>query len=94
MIIIFIYLIPMCSVLCIVALVIQRRHFLMGLLALEGVILGLALLRVVIYPVELYSVIIILTMGACEARLGLRVMVIISRSFGNDLFLSVNSNKC
>lgn len=38
--------------------------------------------------------VIILTIGACEARLGLSILVIMSRSYGSDLIKSVSTNKC
>lgn len=38
--------------------------------------------------------IIILTFGACEASLGLRLIVLISRYYGRDILKSLNSIKC
>jgi len=38
--------------------------------------------------------IILLTFGACEARLGLRIIVIISRTYGADMLNSLSINKC
>ena len=38
--------------------------------------------------------IILLTFGACEARLGLSLIVIISRYYGRDIFKSLSTNKC
>lgn len=38
--------------------------------------------------------IIILTFGACEARLGLRIIVLISRTYGSDKLNSLTINKC
>lgn len=80
------------------ALLLQRRHFLIALLCLEGIILTLVLL----IPIILYSRnlavptvrIIILTLGACEASLGLRILVNISRSNGSDILKSITTNKC
>jgi len=94
MFVVFVYLIPICTFMCLFSMVIQRYHFLIRLLALEGIVLTLTLIRMVYYSVELYSIIIILTFGACEASLGLGIMVKISRSFGNDLFNSINIRKC
>lgn len=77
---------------------IQRQHFLMSLFSLEGIILTL----VAIIPLTLSLSnmpiatirIILLTFGACEARLGLSLIVIISRYYGRDIFKSLSINKC
>ncbi len=82
----------------ILALLIQRSHFLISLLCLEGI-----MLRTVLFiPLLIYSVslmlptirIIILTFGACEASLGLSLLVKISRSYGSDMISSISINKC
>ena len=81
------------------AFIIQRSHLLIALLCLEGIILTLVLL----IPSFLYLsninnilifALIILTIGACEARIGLRILVNISRAYGTDLFKSISLNKC
>lgn len=65
--------------------VIQRRHLLICLLALEGVILTLSLILVLQRSeVELFFIFVLVSMGACEARLGLACLVSIIRSYGND----------
>lgn len=82
-----------------VAFIIQRTHLLISLLCLEGMILSLVLIipSIItfsnIHSAAIYAV-IILTMGACEARLGLRLIVRISRASGSDLLKSVTTNKC
>lgn len=82
-----------------VAFIIQRSHLLISLLCLEGIILSLVLIipRILsyrnIYGATMYAV-IILTIGACEARLGLSLIVRISRSTGSDLLKSITTNKC
>jgi len=38
--------------------------------------------------------IILLTFGACEASLGLRIIVLMSRSYGSDMIKSLRINKC
>jgi len=76
----------------------QRQHFLISLFSLEGIILIL----VAIIPLSLTisnmpiitTSIIILTFGACEASLGLRLIVIISRYYGRDILKSLTTNKC
>lgn len=82
-----------------IAFIIQRTHLLISLLCLEGIILSLVLLipRILshsnIFSSTLFAV-ILLTLGACEARLGLRLIVNISRSYGSDIIKSITTNKC
>ena len=87
-------LIPITTPASISTLVLQRRHLLIALLALEGIILTLTLIIIMGSINELYFAIIILTFGACEARLGLSCLVAISRAFGNDNFKSISSISC
>lgn len=78
-----------------VTFVIQRRHLLMCLLALEGVILTLALILVLQRSeVELFFMFVLVRMGACEARLGLACLVSMMRSYGNDHIKILRSTKC
>ena len=80
------------------SLLINHSHFLIRLLCLEGIILSLVLL----IPTSLYIVsssyssirLIILRFGACEASIGLRIMVIISRQYGSDKIKNLSLNKC
>lgn len=44
-------------------------------------------------PITTISI-VILTFGACEARLGLRLIVIISRYYGRDMLKTLTTNKC
>nr|BDQ43923.1 NADH dehydrogenase subunit 4L [Metaphire megascolidioides] len=76
----------------------NQSHFLMTLLSLEGVTLSLVLF----VPLMLMNCtasnasmsVILLTFGACEASLGLGLMVSMSRSYGNDMLKSLTSTKC
>jgi NADH:ubiquinone oxidoreductase subunit K len=77
-----------------ISLSIQRQHILIILLILEAIILTLALMILLHYPSEIYSLIILISIGACEARLGLRCLVSITRSYGNDYISSLNKNIC
>jgi len=77
---------------------IQRQHFLISLFSLEGIILTLVAIiplsmSVTNMPLSTISI-ILLTFGACEARLGLSLIVIISRYYGRDIFKSLSTNKC
>lgn len=85
-------------VIILVTLVIQQRHLLMSLLALEGITLSLVLIVPLTLTLNIMplasSCIVILTMGACEARLGLALIVSASRKTGNDIINSLSINKC
>lgn len=85
-------------ILAILVLLIQYNHLLITLLALEGIMLSLVLYVPIIIifsrvPLAFLSL-IILTLGACEAALGLSLLVLIARSYGNDLIKSLSINKC
>lgn len=77
---------------------IQQHHFLISLFSLEGIILTLVAiipLSITVSHIPITTIsIILLAFGACEARLGLRLIVIISRYYGNDILDSLNTNKC
>jgi NADH-ubiquinone oxidoreductase chain 4L len=42
----------------------------------------------------IFTRIILLSIGACEARLGLALIVLMSRTYGSDKIQSVTANKC
>jgi NADH:ubiquinone oxidoreductase subunit K len=50
-------------------------------------------LSIINMPISTLSL-ILLTFGACEASLGLRLIVIISRFYGRDILKSLTINKC
>lgn len=87
-----------CSMSAMVALILNKNHLLISLLALEAFILRL----VIIIPLTLsiasaraiFTSIILLSIGACEASLGLALIVLISRTYGSDKIQSITANKC
>nr|QVX31166.1 NADH dehydrogenase subunit 4L [Drieschia cf. elegans BG-2021] len=91
-------LIPLCVVMTLTTMVIQRTHILMTLLALEAMILNLMLLALTVNSSssfsDLFLAMIILTFGACEAALGLACLVKMTRSFGNDSISSSSLSSC
>lgn len=94
-IIILVFLLPLVAILNLIS---NQTHFLITLLSLEGITLRLVLfvpltLSVISAPNTSVSV-ILLTFGACEARIGLSLIVLISRSFGTDILNSLTINKC
>nr|YP_009171126.1 NADH dehydrogenase subunit 4L [Drawida japonica]AIR76351.1 NADH dehydrogenase subunit 4L [Drawida japonica] len=92
---IYIFLMPVVAML---NLILNQYHFLMALLSLECITLSLVLF----IPISLSMIsspnlslsILILTLGACEASLGLSLMVMMSRSYGTDMLKSLTMNKC
>lgn len=87
-----------CSLLAITGLIINRKHLLIALLYLEAFILRLVIL--IPFSISVFSSqsifisIVLLSVGACEASLGLALIVIISRTYGSDLIKSIRINKC
>jgi NADH:ubiquinone oxidoreductase subunit K len=76
----------------------QQDHLLIALLALEGITLRLVLVIPLTITINLLPVsascIIMLSIGACEAGLGLALIVAASRSTGNDILNTLSINKC
>nr|YP_009244880.1 NADH dehydrogenase subunit 4L [Amynthas morrisi]AMO26978.1 NADH dehydrogenase subunit 4L [Amynthas morrisi] len=76
----------------------NQTHFLMTLLSLEGITLSLVLFVPLILlntsAPNAAMTVILLTFGACEASLGLGLMVSMSRAYGNDMLKSLTSTKC
>lgn len=90
-----IFLLPLVAML---NLITNQSHFLITLLSLEGITLSLVLfvplsLSVANAPNTSIRV-VLLTFGACEARVGLSLIVLISRSFGTDILNSLTISKC
>ena len=87
-----------CSLTALIILIINKNHLLISLLALERLILRLVILipvNILISNVQsLFIRIVLLSIGACEARLGLALIVIISRAYVSDLIKSLSSRKC
>ena len=80
---------------CIISFISQRRHLLICLLGLEGILLGLMLIYFTFSsPGDLFILFSILRFAACEASLGLSCLVIIVRSYGSDIFSSLRGYKC
>lgn len=92
---------PLLFTIAILNILLRRNHLLMSLLSLEVIILGLLLILVAAklsstgpFPPEMVCLLILLTMGACEASLGLACLVLMTRSYGNDRLNSLTNAKC
>uniref|UniRef100_UPI0030DF1C81 NADH dehydrogenase subunit 4L n=1 Tax=Synelmis amoureuxi TaxID=3053537 RepID=UPI0030DF1C81 len=92
------FLVPLMVLASIVTMVIQRQSILMALLALEAMILSLALMTTLTVmahsPTKIFLCLILLTLGACEAALGLACLVSMMRSYGSDQIKTLSLNKC
>jgi NADH-ubiquinone oxidoreductase chain 4L len=75
----------------------QREHFLIALLLLElisiALVLGIPLISFRLGVVSTPFFLILLTMRACEARIGLAVIVYLVRSFGGDILQSIRLSR-
>nr|WLD05656.1 NADH dehydrogenase subunit 4L [Alaysia sp. n. 2 MM-2023] len=78
--------------------ILQRRHLLMALLALESTTLLTMIFAATIYGApsqfNIIIILVIMTLAACEASLGLALMVIMTRSYGADTVKLLSINKC
>jgi len=81
-----------------ISFIINTSHFLISLLCLEGIILSIVVffpsVTTVITASIPASALILLTFGACEASLGLRILVKMSRHYGSDTISNLALNKC
>nr|QDM58581.1 NADH dehydrogenase subunit 4L [Spondylus violaceus] len=65
----------------------QYKHILSGLLCMEVSLIGMMMSLLGGGPDTLsYLFFVILGLGVCESALGLALLVLYSRRFGNDLF--------
>jgi NADH-ubiquinone oxidoreductase chain 4L len=94
----YIILIEVCSLVSIFGLIVNKKHLLISLLYLEAFILRLVIIipmcLSIIISQSIFISIVLLSIGACEARLGLALLVMISRSYGSDLISGIFINKC
>lgn len=76
--------------------IIQRFHYLISLLFLEFIVLGLfiVVLRVFSWKIEGFLVFVLLSFAACEASLGLGLLISLIRSHGRDFFKIINIYEC
>ena len=81
----------------IITLAIQRVHFLITLICLEAMMLGLFFLLAKLLffrGLEIYLSFILLTFSACEACIGLALLISLARMFGKDYLRTVSLHKC
>lgn len=76
--------------------IVQRFHYILSLLCLEFMVLGLFMLGISLYgpKTEGYLVFILLSFAACEAALGLGLLIRLVRSHGSDFFCVLRLYEC
>ena len=75
----------------------NRTHLLSLLLSLEAVMLGIfcfGLFSISLMKAETYYTIAVLTFAACEAAIGLSILVNIVSSHGSNYVSSLNLSRC
>nr|QUB07198.1 NADH dehydrogenase subunit 4L [Syneta adamsi] len=76
-----------------VSFLLMRKHLLLMLLSLEVIVISLYF-NIFIYlsmmNYEYYFSMIFLTMSVCEGVLGLSILVLMIRTYGNDYILTFN----
>nr|YP_010411926.1 NADH dehydrogenase subunit 4L [Notostomum cyclostomum]URP31060.1 NADH dehydrogenase subunit 4L [Notostomum cyclostomum] len=91
-------LIIMMTLVSLLNVLMHSTQLLMTLLSLELVTLCMVILMPMILikgmVISPSIMILLLTMGACEASLGLTLMVIMSRKFGSDNLKLMSISKC
>uniref|UniRef100_A0A8C3W5E3 NADH-ubiquinone oxidoreductase chain 4L n=1 Tax=Catagonus wagneri TaxID=51154 RepID=A0A8C3W5E3_9CETA len=80
-------------------LLMYRSHLMSSLLCLEGIILALFIISTLIILNTHFTLaniipIILLVCAACEAALGLSLLVIVSNTYGTDYVQNLNLLQC
>ena len=84
------------SVRALITICLQRKHILNALIILEILIVSIFLILISLAAAlhnEGLIIFVILTLAACEARIGLAMLVILIRTHGNDYITSISLNK-
>ena len=82
------HILPVIILAPVLAITHSQNHFLICLLNLEAITLGIISITFILLfnssYFEILNALIILCLGACEARIGLACLVKIIRKYGND----------
>ena len=91
-------LLPLITVITILGIISQRNSLLITLLCLEAMALSLVLFAALICgtsnQIEIFMSLILLVFAACEAAIGLSILVSITRRYGSDNIKIVTASKC
>nr|ABG73743.1 NADH dehydrogenase subunit 4L [Lepilemur edwardsi]ADP68409.1 NADH dehydrogenase subunit 4L [Lepilemur edwardsi] len=76
-----------------------RSHLMSSLLCLEGMMLSMFILGILLimnmhYPVSFIMPILLLVLAACEAAIGLALLVMVSNTYGLDHVQNLNLLQC
>nr|YP_073359.1 NADH dehydrogenase subunit 4L [Graptacme eborea]AAT98400.1 NADH dehydrogenase subunit 4L [Graptacme eborea] len=77
----------------VISICLQNKHILSILLSLEGIMLSLYIMLILFLCLNNYLLLVFLSLVACEASIGLSLMVKFVRSHGNDYVYMMNLNK-
>nr|YP_009495695.1 NADH dehydrogenase subunit 4L [Moschiola indica]ASH94739.1 NADH dehydrogenase subunit 4L [Moschiola indica] len=91
--------IMMAFTVALMGLLMYRSHLMSSLLCLEGMMLSLFILAALAilnmhFTLASMMPIILLVFAACEAALGLSLLVMISNTYGNDYVQNLNLLQC
>nr|QIJ99126.1 NADH dehydrogenase subunit 4L [Ochotona himalayana]QIJ99377.1 NADH dehydrogenase subunit 4L [Ochotona roylei]QIJ99390.1 NADH dehydrogenase subunit 4L [Ochotona roylei] len=78
---------------------VYRSHLMSSLLCLEGMMLSLFMLATIIslsmnYTISFMFPVILLVFAACEAAVGLALLVMVSNTYGMDYVHNLNLLQC
>nr|ABG73787.1 NADH dehydrogenase subunit 4L [Lepilemur edwardsi] len=76
-----------------------RSHLMSSLLCLEGMMLSMSILSILLimnmhYTVSFIMPILLLVLAACEAAIGLALLVMVSNTYGLDHVQNLNLLQC
>nr|YP_011004834.1 NADH dehydrogenase subunit 4L [Ochotona gloveri]QIJ99100.1 NADH dehydrogenase subunit 4L [Ochotona gloveri]QIJ99113.1 NADH dehydrogenase subunit 4L [Ochotona gloveri]WAL35464.1 NADH dehydrogenase subunit 4L [Ochotona gloveri] len=82
-----------------IGMFIYRSHLMSSLLCLEGMMLSLFMLATIIslnmnYTISFMFPVILLVFAACEAAVGLALLVMVSNTYGMDYVHNLNLLRC
>nr|YP_010037217.1 NADH dehydrogenase subunit 4L [Viverra zibetha]QQW47954.1 NADH dehydrogenase subunit 4L [Viverra zibetha] len=82
-----------------VGLLVYRSHLMSSLLCLEGMMLSLFVMMSVVilsnhFTLANMAPIVLLVFAACEAALGLSLLVMVSNTYGTDYVQNLNLLQC
>nr|YP_010692887.1 NADH dehydrogenase subunit 4L [Urva auropunctata]YP_203285.1 NADH dehydrogenase subunit 4L [Urva javanica]Q5I195.1 RecName: Full=NADH-ubiquinone oxidoreductase chain 4L; AltName: Full=NADH dehydrogenase subunit 4L [Urva javanica]ARC95592.1 NADH dehydrogenase subunit 4L [Herpestes brachyurus hosei]AAW32556.1 NADH dehydrogenase subunit 4L [Urva javanica]UFJ44035.1 NADH dehydrogenase subunit 4L [Urva auropunctata]UFJ44048.1 NADH dehydrogenase subunit 4L [Urva auropunctata]UFJ44061.1 NADH deh len=86
-------------IMSLLGMLIYRSHLMSSLLCLEGMMLSLFVMITLIilnnhFTLASMTPIILLVFAACEAALGLSLLVMVSNTYGNDYVQNLNLLQC
>nr|UFK29062.1 NADH dehydrogenase subunit 4L [Geomys breviceps]UFK29075.1 NADH dehydrogenase subunit 4L [Geomys breviceps] len=89
----------MAFLISLIGVMIFRSHLMSSLLCLEGMMLSLYLMMSTTAAINHYTYsftfpILLLVLGACEAAIGLSLLVKISTTYGSDYVQNLNLLQC